>query len=78
MKKIICLFLAILMTLSLCACGGSNAGNEHAKEVPLRAGEHKLAQQRIMRHERDEENHGDGGAHHIDGLGEAFELQVQG
>ena len=31
MKKIICLFLAILMTLSLCACGGSNAGTQEEK-----------------------------------------------
>ena len=31
MKKMICLFLAILMTLSLCACGGSNAGTQEEK-----------------------------------------------
>ena len=57
--------------------GGSNAGNEHAKEVPLRAGQHKLAQQGIMRHQGHEEEQGDGGAHYVDGLGKAFQLQVQ-
>ena len=32
MKKLLCLTLAVLMILSLCACGGSSAGNQEEPE----------------------------------------------
>lgn len=35
MKKIIALFLALLMVLSLCACGGTNGGTKAAKNPVL-------------------------------------------
>ena len=35
MKKIICLFLAILMTLSLCACGGSAGTQEEKPQLEI-------------------------------------------
>ena len=38
MKKILSLTLAILMLLSLCACGGSEAGGEEAPDTSLEVG----------------------------------------
>lgn len=38
MKKFLCILLAMILTLSLCACGGSGAGEEQPKELTLEVG----------------------------------------